>query len=353
MLPLTTRVIGVSIPSHTRAPVIADVARVAGVSVPTVSRVLTGSTPVSEDKRERVMAAIRELGYRPNAAARALVSGRQSMIAIVAGNTTRYGYSTTIQGIEEAARAAGYLVVITVVESAADGAEVAAVETTVDLVLGQPVAGVVVLEFDEAGMRATKAFPRTVPMVSAVASPTDDATAPQAYLDDRAAGKAATEYLLGLGHTTVHHVSVPQAVPQMGRTLGWQDALREAGIAVPPIIAATWEPASGREVGLELAARDDVTAVVCGNDEVAIGVIRGLHEGGRSVPGDVSVVGFDDEPLAAVTIPALTTVSQDFIDLGRRAFDLLEQVIRTGTAPPLSSSSPTLVVRESAGAPRA
>ncbi|MEP7763479.1 LacI family DNA-binding transcriptional regulator [Sanguibacter sp. 25GB23B1] len=339
-------------PSHPRAPVIADVARVAGVSVPTVSRVLTGSTPVSDDKRERVMAAIRELGYRPNAAARALVSGRQSMIAIVAGNTTRYGYSTTIQGIEEAARAAGYLVVITVVETPGEGGDAGAVETTIDLVLGQPVAGVVVLEFDEAGMRATKAFPGTVPMVSAVAIPSAGATAPQAYLDDRAAAKVATEYLLALGHATVHHVSVPQAVPQMGRTLGWEDALRAAGIEVPPIIAGTWEPASGRDVGLALATRDDVTAVVCGNDEVAIGVIRGLHEGGKEVPGDVSVIGFDDEPLAAVTIPALTTVSQDFIDLGRRAFRLLEQLITTGTAPLLSSASPELVVRESTGAPR-
>lgn len=298
------------------------------------------------------MSAIRELGYRPNAAARALVSGRQSMIAIVAGNTTRYGYSTTIQGIEEAARAAGYLVVISVLEVPEDSVDDAKVATTIDLVLSQPVAGVVVIEFDEAGIHASKAFPSTVPMVSAAAFPTDGATSPQAYLDDRAAGQAATEYLLGLGHETVHHVSLPQAIPRMGRTLGWADALRAAGIEVPPVIPGAWEPAAGREVGLALAARDDVTAVLCGNDEVAVGVIRGLYDGGRSVPGDVSVIGFDDEPLAAVTIPSLTTVSQDFIDLGRRAFGLLEQLITSGSAPSLSSASASLVVRESTSAPR-
>ena len=338
-------------PAQTRAPVIADVARVAGVSVPTVSRVLTGSTPVSADKRERVMAAIRELGYRPNASARALVSGRRSMIAIVAGDTTRYGYSTTIHGIEEAARAAGYLVVITVVEASEDGADLA-VETTVDLVLGQPVAGVVVLEFDAAGIRAAEAFPESVPTVSVGGVPAADARVPRSFLGDRAAAKDATEYLLGLGHATVHHVRPVRADPPLGRTLGWADALRDAGIDAPPIITCEWEPGAGREVGLALAERDDVTAVMCANDQMAVGVIRGLHEGGKTVPGDVSVMGFDDEPFAAVTIPALTTVAQDFVGLGQRAFALLEQIISTGTAPALSSGSPQLVVRESTGAPR-
>ena len=328
---------------------IADVARLAGVSVPTVSRVLTGSTPVSEDKRTRIMAAIRELGYRPNAAARALVSGRQSMIAVVSGNTTRYGYAMTIQGIEEAARAAGYLVVITVV----DAPDESTVSTTVDLVLGQPVAGVVVLAFDEAGILAKSAFPQTIPVVSAVAVGDPAASEPQAFLDDRLAAKEATEYLLGLGHATVHHVSVPQAIPRMGRTLGWEDALTEAGIEIPEIIAADWEPASGREVGLQLAHRPDVTAVICGNDEVAIGVIRGLHEAGKRVPDDVSVVGFDDSPLAAVAIPSLTTVAQDFIGLGHRAFGQLNRMITTGDAPMFSAAAPHLVVRESTAPPSA
>lgn len=346
--PVPATVWDVAHPPSVKVPVIADVARVAGVSVPTVSRVLTGSTPVSEDKRERIMAAIRELGYRPNAAARALVSGRQSMIAIVSGNTTRYGYAMTIQGIEEAARAAGYLVVITVV----DTPDEASVATTVDLVLGQPVAGVVVLEFDAAGILAKTAFPRTVPMVSAVAVGDMNATEPQAFLDDRLAAQQATEYLLGLGHATVHHVSVPQAIPRMGRTMGWEDALRAAGLEIPDIIAADWEPASGRAVGLALAHRPDVTAVICGNDDVAIGVIRGLHEAGKRVPDDVSVVGFDDSPLAAVAIPALTTVAQDFIDLGHRAFAQLNLMITTGEAPMVSSAAPRLVVRESTSTPR-
>ena len=331
-----------------KVPVIADVARLAGVSVPTVSRVLTGSTPVSDDKRERVLAAIRELGYRPNAAARALVSGRQSMIAVVAANTTRYGYAMTIQGIEEAARAAGYIVVITVV----DTPDEASVAMTVDLVLGQPVAGVVVIAFDESGILARSAFQQTVPMVSVGATSDGAAREPQAFLDDRAAAQEATEYLLGLGHATVHHVCAPQVGQQVGRTLGWEDALRAAGIEVPETIVADWEPSSGREVGLQLAARPDVTAVICGNDDMAIGVMRGLHDAGKRVPDDVSVVGFDDAPLAAVVVPALTTVAQDFIDLGRRAFAQLNLLVTTGEAAMVSSVVPSLVVRESTAAPR-
>ena len=335
-------------PQAFKVPVIADVARLAGVSVPTVSRVLTGSTPVSDDKRERIMAAIRELGYRPNAAARALVSGRQSMIAVVAANTTRYSYAMTIQGVEEAARAAGYLVVITVV----DAPDEASVSTTVDLVLGQPVAGVVVLAFDESGILVRSAFRQTVPMVSVGATGHLAPEEPQAFLDDRAAAKEATEYLLGLGHATVHHVCVPQTGPRMGRTLGWEDALRAAGLEVPETIDTGWEPSSGRQVGLQLAERPEVTAVICGNDDVAIGVMRGLHDAGKRVPDDVSVVGFDDSPLAEVVVPSLTTVAQDFIDLGRRAFAQLNLLVTTGEAHMVSAGAPRLVVRESTTAPR-
>src|SRR4051812_45723220 len=150
-------------PMTGKPPTIADVARVAGVSVPTVSRVLTGNIPVAEKRRAQVLKAIEELGYRPNAAARALVSGRRSMIAILAANTSRYGYARTVEGIEEAARAAGYMVVITVVETA----EAEAVNTAVDMVLSHAVAGVIVLDFDEPGHAAMSALPRNVPVVVA------------------------------------------------------------------------------------------------------------------------------------------------------------------------------------------
>lgn len=324
---------------------IADVARVAGVSVPTVSRVLTGSTPVSPAKRSQVMAAIEQLGYRPNAAARALVSGRQSMVAVFASNTTRYGYASTLQGVEEAARAAGYIVVITVIESE----DPAVIDAAVSLVLGQAVAGAIVLEFDPSGVRASHALPDSLPVVGAAAGRASRRARPYAYLDDRAAAVGAVEYLLGLGHRTVHHVAIPSSGAPTGRASGWRDALIRAGAPVPALIEAGWEPASGYEAGSRLAQDPSVTAVLAGNDELAIGLMRAFADAGRSVPRDVSVVGFDDEPFAAMWTPALTTVAQDFVGLGRRAFGLLESLLRTGTAPRTSTATPRLVLRQSAG----
>lgn len=324
-----------------------DVAELADVSVPTVSRVLTGSVPVSQYRRERVLAAIEELGYRPNGAARALITGHQSVVAVLASDTVRYGYALTIQGIEEAARAAGYIVMITVIESA----EREVVKEAIDLALTNPVSGVIVLKFDPAGIAAVRQLQEGVPVVAAAGN--KGGRVPHAVLDDTAAAVTAADYLLGLGHRTVHHIAIPSAGRRSGRAVGWRRSLERAGAEVPPIIQAEWDPHSAYEIGLELARRDDVTAVLCGNDELALGLIRALHECGRQVPQDISVVGFDGHPLGALSIPSLTTVEQDFVDLGRRAFTQIASLLGEGTAPQTSTSTPRLVVRESTAPPPA
>ena len=329
----------------TKPPVIADVARVAGVSVPTVSRVLTGTAKVSAEKRERVLSAIEELHYRPSAAARALVSRQPQIIAVLAGNTSQYGYAETIRGIEEHARVAGYLVTITVVESPDDQS----VEQAVTLVMKQPLAGIAVLKFDPPGVAVLHKLPRDIPTVSI--SGVRETGVPQAVLDETAAAEELTNYLLDLGHATVHHVRVPPSRREDGRTTGWRRALRSRGAKEPTALEATWEPESGRRIGTELALRDDVTAVFCGNDEIAMGVIRGLTDGGRAVPDDVSVVGFDDHPLASMWLPALTTVRQDFASLGTRACEMLIKLIAGEPVRMFSSERPTLVLRESAVPP--
>ncbi|NEE01706.1 LacI family DNA-binding transcriptional regulator [Phytoactinopolyspora halotolerans] len=329
----------------TRGPAITDVARVAGVSVPTVSRVITGSTPVRAEKRERVLAAIAQLGYRPNGAARALVAGHQKAIAVLTGGTTRYGYASTLQGIEEAARLAGYIVMITVIDSE----EPALISSTVDLALAHPVAGVIVLKFDAASVKALHQLPAGLPVVAA--SGGRSSGVPHAVLDDTAAASQATEYLLSLGHRTVHHVAIPAAGRRSGRVVGWRKALERAGAEVPEVLQSDWDPITGYRLGQQLARRERVTAVLCGNDEIAMGVMRGLHEQGRRVPDDVSVVGFDGHPLAAVATPALTTVEQDFVGLGRRAFDLLAGLVNDQHPPQNSLATPRLVIRESSGPP--
>jgi len=330
-----------------KPPVISDVARRAGVSVPTVSRVLNGAAYVSDEKRTRVMQAIQELDFRPSAAARALVARQPKLIAVIAGNTSRYGYAETIRGVEERARAAGYTVSITVVESADDDI----VEGTVSLVLDQPIAGVVVLKFDPPGVAALHRIPKSIPTVSI--SGVRESGVPQAVLAEAEAAEEVTGYLLELGHATVHHVRVPPSRKEDGRTTGWKRALTKHGAPVPAPVDATWEPDSGREIGRALADDPTVTAVFCGNDEIAMGVIRGLVEKGKRVPDDVSVVGFDDHPLARMWSPPLTTVDQDFVGLGSRAYDLLEAVMAGGKVRRFSSERPTVIIRESTAPPPA
>lgn len=330
-----------------KPPTIADVARVAGVSVPTVSRVLTGNVPVGEKRRARVAQAIAELGYRPNAAARALVSGRRSMIAILAANTSRYGYARTVEGIEEAARAAGYMAVITVVETA----EPEDVNTAVDMVLSHAVAGVIVLDFDEPGHAALSALPANVPVVVAAASPSRAITLPRAYLADQRGASQATKYLLSLGHKTVHHIALPSSGRKGGRTAGWVTALKAAGIVPPPPIWTSWDPLHAYEQAKTMAVDPAVTAVLAGNDEVALGVLRAMTEQHRSVPGEVSVIGFDDQPLASLVSPALTTVAQDFAELGRQSFALLDNAINRTNGSHTISIPARLVIRDSTAPP--
>jgi DNA-binding LacI/PurR family transcriptional regulator len=326
-----------------KPPTIADVAREAGVSVPTVSRVLTGNIPVGPKRRERVERAIQKLGFRPNAAARALVSGRRSMIAVLASNTSRYGYARTIEGVEEAARAAGYMVVITVVETA----EADVANTAVDMVLSHSVAGVVVLDFDEPGRAALAALPANVPTAVAAAVPSRKVSLPRAYLADERGARQATEYLLSLGHKTVHHIALPSSGRRGGRTSGWSAALKQAGIVPPDPLYTTWNPLDAYELAKTLAADPEVTAVLAGNDEVAVAVLRAMTEQGRAVPEEVSVVGFDDQPIASLVSPALTTVAQDFAELGRRTFALLDNVIKRVDGRRTVSVPTRLVTRES------
>jgi DNA-binding LacI/PurR family transcriptional regulator len=329
-----------------RPAVIADVAKLAGVSVPTVSRVLTGAARVRPEKERLVLDAIAKLNYRPSATARALASRQSHTIAIVAGNTSQYGYAETIRGIEEEARADGFTVTITVVETT-DPEEV---ERAVALVLDQSPAGVVVLKFDPPGVAVLESLPRDLPVVAVSGVRSRDV--PQAVLDESRAAETLTEHLLALGHRTVHHVRVPPSRREDGRTTGWRRALKRAGIEQPVLFEATWSPESGRAIGREIARDPEITAVFCGNDEIAMGVIKGLRDAGVRVPEDVSVVGFDDHPLASMWSPALTTVRQDFGGLGARAFELLRGAMSGEVARRTSSALPELIVRESTAAPR-
>jgi DNA-binding LacI/PurR family transcriptional regulator len=324
-----------------------DVATAAGVSIQTVSRVMNGHPSVKTSTREHVLATISRLGYRPNRAARALAGGAVQAVTVLTSNTTLYGQRSAIQGIEEAARAADFAMGVRVIESE----EPAAVADAVERAMEQGGA-LIVVAFDRAGTRALAAVPAGVPMVGIVETPVggDGDGKPWVWIDDRQAAAKATRYLSGLGHRTVHYVAIPSSTETSQRLAGWRSALEEAGAEVPEPIPARWHPRSGYEAGQILARDPEVTAVLCGNDDLALGVIRALREAGRAVPGDVSVVGFDDIPQAEFVTPALTTVRLDFADLGRASFAALQEQI--GAAPAETPRpQPELIVRESAGPP--
>lgn len=323
-----------------------DVAQMADVSVPTVSRFLSGTANVRVDKRERIAAAIEKLNFTPNASARVLVGGKPKVIAAVVGNTSRYGYAETIRGLEEAARADGYVVTFTVIEDTDEQS----LSTGISLVLSQAIAGVAVLKFDPPGVAAIKRIPDWMPVV-ALSGVRDKAYA-QAIIRESVAARHLVEHLLELGHETVHHVRIPPSRREDGRTAGWRRALKDAGRDVPELFEASWEPHSGRAVGHAVAARKDVTALFCGNDEIAMGVMAGLRDRGLRVPDDISVVGFDDHPMSSLWDPALTTARQEFAEMGRSGWELLKEQIHGSRDRRLVASTPEVVLRKSTAPPR-
>jgi DNA-binding LacI/PurR family transcriptional regulator len=328
---------------------IRDVAAAAGVSHQTVSRVLNGHPRVRPTTRALVLAHIQALNYRPNQAARTLSSGRSRTVTVVTANTTLYGCARTLQGIEEAARGSGFGVGVLVVDSAGEPA----VRAVLDRATDQATGALIVIAFDEAGQRVLHSLPPGIP----VAAATEPALAvppgiPHVWLDDRVAGIDATNLLLSLGHRTVHHVPLPSATRSHGRTEGWQAALSAAGAPIPRLPAATgWDAAAGYRAGRTLARNRRVTAILCGNDDVATGVRRALHEAGRAVPGDVSLVGFDDAPGSAFAVPALTTVAMDFLALGRACFEAASAALLGEPIPTARLPNPRLILRESVGPP--
>lgn len=323
----------------------ADVARLAGVSHQTVSRVLHDSPNVSGGTRERVLGAIKQLNYRPNSMARALVTGRTKTLGVISSDTTFYGPASTLFGIERAAHDAGYAVVISSLRSVNRGLVLEAIQRLRD----QGVDGVAVIAPLRAGADALRHLKSDIPVVALEAG--QNASIPVATVDQRAGAAAATRHLLSLGHKTVWHLAGPADWPEADeRILGWKSALEAAGAPVPPLLRGDWSPRSGYEAGAQLLKTANLTALFVGNDQMALGVLRRFHEAGREVPRDMSLVGFDDIPEAAYFTPPLTTVRQDFSELGKRCLELLLARIEGADQPARLVVPPELVVRESTAA---
>jgi DNA-binding LacI/PurR family transcriptional regulator len=329
---------------------IREVAREASVSYQTVSRVINESANVKASTRETVLDVISRLGFRPNRAARALAGGPVQSVTVLTADTRRHGYAAALEGIEEASRAAGFAMGVRVVESGTQSAVRDAVERAIE-----PAGALIIIAYDPPGIAALDVIPPGVPMAAIVETPSgnEGAGKPWVWIDDGKSARSATEYLLTLGHQTVHYLSIPIWTASRTRAAGWQSALEDAGAPVPELIQGGWGPEFGYEIGERLARDNDVTAMLCGNDDLAMGFIRAMNKAGRAVPDDVSVVGIDDTPLAPYYNPPLTTVRQDFQVLGRMCFAKLLSVLGRETDKEVPSCLDTeLVIRESAGPPK-
>ena len=306
-----------------RPLVMADVAARAGVSHQTVSRVINGHPSVAPHTRERVQRAIEELGYRPNLAARALVTGSTRTIGLVTVKINQYGPAQTMLGLENAARAAGYSLSVSILD---DDATAAAMREAVDRFVAQSVDAIVALSTYDDAAEALHSIDAPVPLVAVQVGGGEDR--PAVGVDQETGARLATRHLLDLGHRTVHHVAGPaDSQEARSRLAGWRSELEAAGCRVPEILRGDWTPSSGHAAGRKLAGRmqagEAITAVFLANDQMALGLLAALHEQGLEIPDDVSVVGFDDLPEAPYFTPPLTTVRQDFAELGRRGVQLV------------------------------
>jgi DNA-binding LacI/PurR family transcriptional regulator len=333
--------------SPRRPASMADVASRAGVSHQTVSRVLNDHPHVRAETRSRVLAAAAELDFRPNSAARALVTGSTRMLGVVSFDTTLYGPASTLFGIQQAARDADYFVTVVSLKTL----DRRSIGEAVDRLRAQAVDGIIVITPHVSSAQAVRHLPPGIPLV-AVEGATRDI--PSVSVDQHAGAAAATMHLLNLGHRTVWHVAGPTDwLEARARTGAWRAMLQAAGAKVPEPLMGDWSPRSGYEAGQALARRRDVSAVFVSNDQMALGVLRAMHEAGRRVPENVSVIGFDDIPEAAYFTPPLTTVRQDFAEVGRRCLSLLlDRIAGTGPLSDLKITvPPDLVVRQSATTP--
>ena len=331
-----------------RPPAITDVARLAGVSHQTVSRVLNDHPNVRPATRARVRAAMMELGYRPNSAARALVTGRTRVVGIVAHNTTLFGPASVLSAVERALDKQGLAVGVASVAEL----DRTSIAEAVQRLLEQRVGGIIIIAPVESANEAIDDLPDDLPFVAIDGDPKRAQRV--VTVDQHAGARLATEHLLAAGHPTVWHVSGPNDwFDSAQRVEGWRAALEAAGAEVPPVIAGDWSLAAGYGAGRMLARIPEVEAVFAANDHLAIGIMKALREAGRRVPDDISLVGFDDIPESAYLLPALTTVRPDFDTVAATAVDmLLEQVASPAHAPNSRTPVvPTLVVRDSVRRP--
>ncbi len=328
-----------------RPPSIRDVAALANVSYQTVSRVLNDHPSIKPQTHQRVLDAIETLGYRPNAAARALAQNRSKLIGILTTSLQYYGPSAAVVSIQQAAIEAGYWVSIANIDE--DRPE--SVQEGITRLRSQSVEGIVVIAPQQQIFDTLARLSINVPFVTlqGTLASGDHALA----VDQEVGARLAARHLIELGHRSICQITGPSHwIEAEARSRGFAEELAAHGLEVRPPIVGDWTAEFGYRAGAQVLV-SGCTAVFCANDQMALGLLHACHDAGRAVPAELSVVGFDDIPEAAHMIPPLTTVRQDFALLGRRCVAvLLSSIEATEQVVPVSIA-PELVVRASTAAP--
>jgi LacI family transcriptional regulator len=333
-----------SAPRVARPATVVDVAREAGVSVASVSRVVNGHANVSPETRARVEQVVERLRYVPHTAARSLATKRSQLIGVLLPDLHGDFFSELIRGIDAAARSHQLHLLLS--SSHGDADEMA---EAIRAMHGR-VEGMIILapHLEAARIRA---FHTTTPTVF-VNSPVAPGTSPVLAIDGYNGARAMVRHLAAR-HTAIVHVAGPDDnFDAHERERGYRDELaaRVRG-ARPHVVRGDFSEAAGRAAARTIAALSPrPTAVFAANDMMAIGCLSGFTELGLSVPRDIAVTGFDDIPLASYVRPALTTMRVEIYELGRAAVARLTAVLADKRPAPITSLTPELVVRESCGA---
>ncbi len=331
-------------------PTISDVAERAGVSTATVSRVLAGIGRSRPATSAAVMTAVGALGYRPSGVARSLRMQRTRTLGLIVSDIQNPFFPELVRAADDAARAIDYSILLG--SAAFDELRVV---YYLDLMVDRRVDGIIVAssQISDTSWRWLIASP--VPVIVVNAEP-PDYRVPAIAGDNEAGSRMAVEHLVGLGHRRIGYIRGPESfTAARPRFDGFQRACEEAGLRAEdiPVLQGDGQVEGGeRAAGEMLAQAPRVTAIACYNDLTAIGALRMLRGAGHHVPGDVSVVGFDDIAAASWVVPALTTVSQPKAEMGRLAVEYLVRALEDpGAEPPPQTIRlpPSLRVRESTG----
>lgn len=327
-----------------RPPGMYDVARRAGVSHQTVSRVINAQPNVSEATRERVLLAISDLGYRRNTAARTLVTSRSRTIGVALLGSALFGPASTLLSVETAARRAGYFVSMVSLRETEVGSIAASFEHFMD----QAVEGIVVIAPQVTVMDAARELAGKVPLVVIASDLPERAGLHRLSVDQLAGARMAVSHLADLQHRTIAHLAGPDDwLDARARLRGWRAELGDRRLPIPEVLHGDWSAESGYHFGQRLLGGRLPDAVFAANDHMGLGLIRALTEAGVAVPEDISVVGFDDVDGAAYFNPPLTTIRQDFESLGKRCMDLLIRAMATQNTPDPRPITPRIIVRGS------